>query len=588
MSLSRTITRALALALAAAGCVITVGMAGGSMPAFAQSSGVDEAPARAAASDTTYYVDNAAGSNCSDSGPGTSESSPWCTFTPANALTLGAGDSLLLARGDSWSQQLNPTLAGTANGIATIGAYGEGAAPRILATSTGIGLALTDPEYAVISNLDIGAKTSAGLGALSYGIMATYTSLERHSLTFSDLSVHDSVQIGILVRSTATQSVSQTALDGLSFVRVTTTHNAQGIATVGQGVFTDMPSSPTSGSEGSKTFTNVLLDAVIETHDDANVPLGNPGNGVPCAGLTLQYASNVVVRDSVFDTEGSCYTAVGTTAVFLGRVNHVRFLNNIVVNTPNTGSPDMCGIDLESMTNDVTIAGTYFGDNYGAAIEYLAIHGSGDFSTNHVVSSNAFYANGSNGHGAIAQLGGDSAVQVSVTKNVVYQPAGTIVAGAGGTTTGFTVAADNVVVTDGSRASQSAAQFGTAPWGYQSGTGSTWSALAYDSSTATYAGSGVAIGRFTLTPSSTSTAALTWTAPTAGTVSVRGYAVATAGMPTVIVSRNGTTVTSTAASTSGVPIAADGITVAAGDVLRFVVPAGATTVSWAPSVAYTS
>ncbi len=572
MNLSRPTVRTIALAAAAS--IIALGMTGAPAPAFAAG--------------TTHYVNNSTGSNCSDSGTGTSATAPWCTFTPANALTLGAGDSLLLARGASWSQQLSPTLAGTASGVATIGAYGAGALPRILATSTGTGLALTNPDYAVISNLDIGAKTSAGLGALSYGIMATYTSLNHRALTFSDLSVHDSVQIGILVRSTATQSITQTALDGLTFARVTTTHNAQGIATVSQGAFTDMPATPTPGFEGSKTFTNVLVDAVTQTHDDANVPVGNPGNGVPCAGLTLQYASSVVVRDSVFDTEGSCYTAVGTTAVFLGRVNHVRFVNSMVVNTPNTGSPDMCGIDLEAMTNDVTIAGSYFGDNYGAAIEFLAIHGSADFSTNHVVSSNAFYGNGANGHGAIAQLGGDSPVQVNVTKNVAYQPGGTITASAGGTTAGFTVAADNVVVTTGSKASQSAAQFGASPWGYQRGSGSTWTALTYASSTATYSGSGVTIGRFTLAPSSTSAAALTWTAPVAGTVSVRGYAVANSGTPGVTVTRNGVAVSSVAANTTGVATAADGISVAAGDVLRFVVPAGAGTVSWAPSVAYTS
>ncbi|GAA0432887.1 hypothetical protein [Leifsonia naganoensis] len=546
--------------------------------------GVLAVAAPAAAAGTTHYVNNASGSGCSDAGTGTSTSSPWCTFTPANALTLGAGDSLLLARGASWSQQLSPTLAGTSAGVATIGAYGTGAAPRILATSTGTGLALTNPDYAEVSGLDIGAKTSAGLGALSYGIMATYTSLSHHSLTFADLSVHDSVQIGILVRSTATQTVAQTALDGLTFARVTTTHNAQGIATVGQGGFTDMAASPTSGNEGSKVFTNVLVDAVTETHDDANRYLANPGNGVPCAGLTLQYASTVVVRNSVFDTEGSCYTAVGTTAIFLGRVNHVKFLNNMVVNTPNTASPDMCGIDLESMTNDVTIAGNYFGDNYGAAIEYLAIHGSADFSTNHVVSSNAFY---SNGRGAIAQLGGDSPVQVSVTKNLSYQPAGFVTAGDGGTTTGISVAADNVTVTNGATAAQSAVQFGSAPWGYQSGSGSTWTALTYGSSTATYTGSGVTIGRFTLTPSASTGAALAWTAPAAGTVSIRGFAVATSGTPTVTVSRNGTAVTSAVASTSGTAVAAGPITVAAGDILRFVVPAGASAVSWAPSVAYT-
>ncbi len=559
------------IAMAAAGLLIASGL-------------LAAAPAMAAG--TTYYVDNGASSGCSDTGPGTSTATPWCTFAPANTITLGAGDSLLLARGRTWSEQLSPTLAGTSSGVATIGAYGSGAAPKIVGSATGTGLALTDPEYAVVSGLDIGAKNASGRGVLNYGIMATYTSLDHHSLTFTDLAVHDSVQIGILVRSTAPQSVTQTALDGLTFRRVSTSHNAQGIATVGQGAFSDMPTSPTPGNEGSRVFRNVLIDDVALSHDDANVYLGNPGNGVPCAGLTVQYASDVIVRDSLFDTEGSCYTAVGTTSIFLGRVDGMAFVNNVVVNTPNTASPDMCGIDFESMTNDVTIAGNYFGDNYGAAIEFLAIHGANDFSSNHVITSNAFYNNGSNGKGAIAQLGGDSPVQVTVTKNVAFQPAGTVTAGDGGTTSGITIAPDNVVVTTGSKASQSAAQFGSAPWGYQSGSGSTWSALGYSSTTQTYTGSGVTIGRSTLTPSSSAAAALTWTAPASGTISVRGFALGSAAA--LSITKNGAVVATATASAAGTEVAADAITVSAGDVIRFIVPAGAGTVSWAPSVAYTS
>src|SRR5262245_56336590 len=128
--------------------------------AITLASGTLAAAAPAVAAGTTHYVDNASGSGCSDAGPGTSITAPWCTFTPANALTIGPRDSLLLKRGDSWSTQLSPSMSGTTAGDATIGAYGTGAAPRILATSTRTGLALTDPDYAQVTGLDIGATTS--------------------------------------------------------------------------------------------------------------------------------------------------------------------------------------------------------------------------------------------------------------------------------------------------------------------------------------------------------------------------------------------------------------------------------------------
>ena len=88
-------------------------------------------PASAQAAGTTYYVNNASGSGCSDSGPGTI-TAPWCTFTPANALAFGPGDQLLLASGDTWDQQLTLNGAGSATDPAVHSSYGSGARPKIL------------------------------------------------------------------------------------------------------------------------------------------------------------------------------------------------------------------------------------------------------------------------------------------------------------------------------------------------------------------------------------------------------------------------------------------------------------------------
>ncbi|MFF2327104.1 MULTISPECIES: hypothetical protein [unclassified Streptomyces] len=545
-----------------------------------------------AATPVTYYVNNLSGSNCSDSGPGTSTAQPWCTFTRTGSVTLKAGDSLLLARGASWSQELSVGMSGSPAQPATIGAYGTGGAPRIPSTPTGTGISLTDPTHAVVTGLDIGDKTSSGSGALAYGIMATYTTLDNNGLTFSDLSVHDSSQIGVLVRATAAQTATQTALTGLTFSRVTTSHNAQGIAITRQGTLSG--ATPVPGNDGDLTFQNVLVDRYSSSHDDANQTLDRVSEtGVPCVALTLQAATNVVVRNSTIDTAGACRTAVGTTSLFLGQVNHVLLANNMIVNAPNTQNPDMTAIDYESLTNDVKVVGSYFADNYGGAIEYLAIHGPSDFSTAGVASSNVFIRNGYQnnmpypGGGAITQHGGSIPVQATVSDNLYHEPYAFLTAQGGGSLASFT-SANNTSIGAASDISHAAAQFGASPWGYQQGSGSTWTALTYHSSTASYTGSGTTIDKFTLTPAATTGAGLTWTAPTTGVISLRGYPMTESGTTTATVTRNGTTLATASVGTSGTSVKADDLAVTAGDVIRFSVPAGAATVSWAPSLAYTS
>src|SRR5947209_12940102 len=62
------------------------------------------------AAGTTYYIDNQAGSNCSNAGAGTSSAAPWCDFTNVNSHTFVGGDQILLARGSVWN-----TSGGAAN-----------------------------------------------------------------------------------------------------------------------------------------------------------------------------------------------------------------------------------------------------------------------------------------------------------------------------------------------------------------------------------------------------------------------------------------------------------------------------------------
>ena len=134
---------------------------------------------------TTYYVNNAAGSGCSDSGAGTSATTPWCSFTPAGSVTFGPGDQLLLARGDSWNQQLTLHGSGSSTSYATLGAYGTGNRPIITRNSQTTDLAVDaeDPSYWNYQHLEL---ANAGAGLRVY-----YDRLSNNGLNFSDIYAHN-------------------------------------------------------------------------------------------------------------------------------------------------------------------------------------------------------------------------------------------------------------------------------------------------------------------------------------------------------------------------------------------------------------
>ena len=76
----------------------------------------------------SYHVDCRAGN---DASPGTSPSEAWKTLGRANRAALLPGDQLLFKRGCRWRGPLTASWTGTVELPITIGAYGEGALPRI-------------------------------------------------------------------------------------------------------------------------------------------------------------------------------------------------------------------------------------------------------------------------------------------------------------------------------------------------------------------------------------------------------------------------------------------------------------------------
>ena len=75
-----------------------------------------------------YYVD---AGNGNDSNSGTSSAQPWKSLSKVTNSAFSPADSILLKRGEQWTESLRINSSGSKNSLITIAAYGTGKAPII-------------------------------------------------------------------------------------------------------------------------------------------------------------------------------------------------------------------------------------------------------------------------------------------------------------------------------------------------------------------------------------------------------------------------------------------------------------------------
>jgi len=333
--------------------------------------------------------------------------------------------------------------------------------------------------------------------------------------------------------------------------------------------------------------------------------------------FAFEPASNLHLTSSYLDCSGHVAEQQGTTCVFLYDIGDSVIANNVFVNLNDTGSPDETAIDVEGRSNNLRISGNYFGGNAGAGIELLQLAGRpGDYSTNTVIDSNTFYGNGDaagSQHGQIAVANDPSVTPSGGTiSNNVYassSPWGFI------SNIGGSPDLSNITQTNNAGVStiyDSAYQFsntqGSNGWREQSyNAGADWADLpTHDATLNRWEGSGGAfVGNFELQPGSGSDqwVSRTWIAPRSGSITIRGQVFedgTTGDGVHVLIEQNGTAKWPTdpdylsyrsisPADRNGYAADVD-LTVNAGDILRFLVWAGATNTgditSWTPSITY--
>jgi hypothetical protein len=560
------------------------------------------ATARAEAG-TTYYIDNQAGSNCSDAGLGTSPDTPWCDFTPVNSRTFGPGDRILLARRATWDQQMTLNGSGAATNYASVDAYGSGPRPRIIrnGNESDRAIRMNDPSYWSVSNLEIG---SAGTGILVY-----FYTLYHAGLQFDNIYVHDIRGIhqgdtasgradriwnsaGIEITGLVTATSAQYALSDVTLSNIEGTHNMDSVSF---DWFNGLGT--TDGGDGHTLVRNVTLDHLY-LHDD-----NGPAAGCD-EGMRLVDMMNVVILDSILNDEAACHSHSGTAAVIFGRLQNVTLVNSIETNVPNTQSSDMTGFDYEASNDQVRVRDSYIGGNAGAGIELLALHGSADHSISEIA-GNVFVGDG---NGAVRRYLSMSYPTGTIRDNLYDEPAG-FLTNYGADFNAFTVT--NNIRVSVSLISNAAHDFsgtqGANDWSYQdSADGTTWTALTYDGTMQAWTPSVSAtvplITQFDQHPETCPTChvARVWTAPRAGTLSIRGRLLKSdvAGGDGIgaRITKNGVTIWGPVAvaynDQVGVEANMDNLFVAPGDVIRFVVDNGGSgnnehdLTSWDPSVAY--
>ncbi|HEY5223820.1 MAG TPA: hypothetical protein VIJ18_12340 [Microbacteriaceae bacterium] len=594
------------------------------------------------AADATFYVNNQAGSNCSDTGPATLEQ-PWCTFTPLNSHgAFEPGDQILLAKGATWDQQMNLSGSGTSSDGISVSAYGDGANPKISRNGSvdDRGIKLVDGDYWSFSHLEVANAAS--------GILAFYDTTGHNGLSFTDIYVHDIKGLlyyeangtGAPVPSAVADNVRNSSgiqitgkhttfsssdyfIRGVRMDQISGDHNLNtvGIDMLGQN---EQVTSNVGGSGGAGA--NMVQDVVINhlaSHDD---------NWQCSEALRLFTVKHAVIMNSTLNNEAPCWNVGGTTTVILGHLEDVSIVNSIFSNVTHTGSNDEDALDFEIFDNNVRAQNSLFENTAGSAMSFLRLGGRpGDYSTNNESSSNVMINNGVpqgfgpilvlNQVGAASPITGTIKDNINVNTNFLYDQ--------GNGFAGFSTTNNQTLSNGSGNVFFSAADFsgtqGLNGWSYQSLNGQKYVDLVYDAAGKKWTPSDTSVPEITQFDQNPDTSAAhwvarAWTAPSTGTVSLRGRILKsdnTGGGDGILarITKNGQQIWPASGAQAvaagdeytGVSYVLDNVAVNAGDVIRFETNSGKAQggadaqqtgsgngtaaydqASWTPSVAYTS
>ncbi|QJD85854.1 SGNH/GDSL hydrolase family protein [Cohnella herbarum] len=319
------------------------------------------------ASSQTYYVSYSSGN---DSNDGLSASTPWKTLGKVSSRTFGAGDSILLKKGDAWTgETLYLNGNGTSSNWISLSSYGTGTAKPIITPYTSVAaipaanptdLAANGLLYAIYLHNAAGWKISGlEIGYAKSGIVyVNDTNGSRDGLWIEDCYIHDIVKWPMNPFPSADNRLSSLQIMSYSV-----------------GIYTHLDeSSPSNQRLKNVTVKNVTIertDGPLEIRKADNVSIeGIHANesyreGIQLTGINVGYAGTPVglLKDSVILNSGISGMAWGTAGLQFNAVENFVADN---VEVGYTQSPN--GIDYEGLNKNVTVQNSYIHDNADEAV----------------------------------------------------------------------------------------------------------------------------------------------------------------------------------------------------------------------------
>ena len=354
-----------------------------------------------ATASTTYYVS----SSGSDSNDGTSSSTPWRTLSKASQFTYSGGNSILLKRGDTWS---NETLYLHGNGTAAnpiiVGAYGSGAKP-IIAANKGEAMA----SIKIVNNHGYrisGLELTGGVFGLEVLLDAT---AGHDYLYLDDLYVHDVegrsigtdlifpypesyFGAGILISSLMTNAIiDQTVYSNITLTNSVISQTDTGFINLVRDKPYDYSGLPTNAWYSDRdAYTNVNI---------ANTQIYRSYR----SGGIMMYATTGGTTDNVFIDETGYQKGMfwGVAAFQIANSENYTIKNSEFARTYKTNSsPDGEGVDFEAGNKNITLSNSYIHDNAGPGILFYGENGGWFLDNADLTIDGVFaYRNGTEGAG---------------------------------------------------------------------------------------------------------------------------------------------------------------------------------------------
>ena len=342
----------------------------------------------------THYVDNAAGSQCSDTGSGTSPAAPWCDFADLDGQVFAPGAQILLKRGDTFTGELGKLYgSGTQAAPIVLGAYGSGARPQITGTgqATDRAVWIQDASYWTVRDLDI-----SDVGA---GLVFWYYTNGHAGLTVTDVYTHD-VQgvfagspaqtdlpgmyhsVGILITGNVAATAATTAVSGVNLSDLEGYDNDDDV--------------DISGFDANSGGQQGFLSTTLGSHSVSRVSLTDSYFHGDLSGENFDNLQDMTMTGVRLDDTGHGGNAWGTTALFFWSSSTVTVADDVLNGEVSTGSPDQTETDLEAFDDHIDYLGDYFGASAGSSIEILENMSAypDNYQSSHEIADNLFASYG--------------------------------------------------------------------------------------------------------------------------------------------------------------------------------------------------